>query len=122
MRRRRATLCSAGVALRDLQMTSNVQTERLGIAAVEKEIAAAGWFFREQPLPDEGIDAQIEGADLAGRPNGRLIGVQVKSGVSYFKNRTKGGWRYSIKRNNLAYWGKYSLPVILVLYDPEDDR
>ena len=80
-------------------MDSNVQKERLGIAAVEKEVAAAGWFFREQPLPDEGVDAQIEGADPNGRPNGRLLGVQVKSGRSYFKNTTKGGWRYTIRRN-----------------------
>lgn len=101
---------------------SNVQKERLGVAAVEKEIAAAGWFFREQPLPDEGIDAQIEGADRDGRPNGRLLGVQIKSGGSYFKGGTRGGWRYSIKRNNLIYWGKYSLPVILVLYDPDRDQ
>lgn len=103
-------------------MDSNVQKERLGIAAVEKEVAAAGWFFREQPLPDEGVDAQIEGADRNGRPNGRLLGVQIKSGRSYFKNTTKGGWRYTLKGNNLAYWGKYSLPVILVLYDPDADR
>lgn len=103
-------------------MTSNVQTERLGVAAVEKAIAAAGWFFREQPLPDEGVDAQIEVADSNGRPNGRLVGVQVKSGSSYFKNAANGGWRYSVKRNNVAYWGKYSLPVILVLYDPDKDQ
>ena len=105
-----------------LTMGSNVQKERLGIAAVAMRVAGAEWFFREQPLPDEGVDAQIEGADAKGRPNGRLLGVQVKSGPSYFKNPTKGGWRYKIKPNNLAYWRKYSLPVVVVLYDEAADR
>jgi hypothetical protein len=73
-------------------------------------------------LPDEGIDAQIECADEKGRPNGRLVALQVKSGSSYFNGATKGGWRYSIKRSNLEYWGKYALPVVLVLYDPDKDQ
>lgn len=103
-------------------MASTVQTERLGIAAVQKSVAAAGGFFRELPLPDEGIDAQIEWADERGRPNGRLIAVQVKSGASYFKNPTQGGWRYSLRESHLEYWGKYALPVILVLYDPDKDE
>jgi hypothetical protein len=46
----------------------------------------------------------------------------VKSGPSYFKTETEEGWRYSIKKNNLEYWGKYALPVILVFYDPDADR
>lgn len=103
-------------------MASTVQTERLGVAAVEKILAAAGWFFREQPSPDEGIDAQVEGADSNGRPNGRLLGLQIKSGTSHFRHETDGGWRYPIKPGNLAYWRSYSLPVVIVLYDPSKDR
>jgi Domain of unknown function (DUF4365) len=104
------------------QVRSTVQTERVGIAAVQKAVAEAGGFFRELPLPDEGIDAQIEWADDEGRPNGRLVAVQVKSGSSYFNSATEDGWRYSLKKSNLEYWGKYALPVILVLYDPDSDR
>jgi hypothetical protein len=103
-------------------MRSTVQTERLGIAAVQKAVATAGWFFREQPLPDEGIDPQIECVDGKGRPNGRLLAVQVKSGSSYFNSAANGGWRYSIKQSHLEYWGKYALPVVLVLYDPDKDQ
>jgi hypothetical protein len=44
-------------------MRSTVQTERVGIAAVQKAVAEAGGFFRELLLPDEGVDAQIEWAD-----------------------------------------------------------
>lgn len=102
-------------------MRSTVQTERVGIAAVQKAVAEAGGFFRELPLPDEGIDAQIEWADEKGRPNGRLVAVQVKSGTSYFKTETEDGWRYSIKKSSLEYWGRYALPVVLVLYDPDED-
>jgi Domain of unknown function (DUF4365) len=85
-------------------MVSNVQEERLGIAAVEKEVAAAGWFFREQPLPDEGVDAQIEGADLNGRPTAVYSGYRSSLVGTTSRTRPGGGWRCTIKRNNLAYW------------------
>lgn len=104
-----------------LVQMSTVQTERRGIAAVEKQIATLGGFFRELPPPDDGVDAQIEWADEKGRPNGRLLAVQVKSGVSYFKNAIEGGWRHPVNARHLEYWGKYSLPVILILYNPQED-
>lgn len=100
---------------------TTVQTERLGVAAVHKVVQKAGWFFREQPRPDEGIDAQIEAAS-DGRPNGQLLGLQIKLGVSYFERPIEGGgWRYRIAPAHLDYWRRYSLPVILVLYNPTTD-
>jgi hypothetical protein len=103
-------------------MASTVQTERLGIAAVDKILTSAGWFFRELPLPDEGVDAQVESATDDGRPSGRLLALQIKSGPSWFSRPTDEGWNYSIKANNLAYWRKYSLPVVIVLYAPAKDE
>lgn len=103
-------------------MASTVQTERLGVAAVEKIAAAAGWFFRELPNPDEGVDGHLEAATDDGRPNGRLLGTQIKSGSSYFRSATDDGWWYSVAPRHLKYWSRYSLPVILILYDPSSDR
>ncbi|HSH61241.1 MAG TPA: DUF4365 domain-containing protein [Acidimicrobiales bacterium] len=103
-------------------MASTVQTERVGIAAVDKIITSAGWFFREQPQPDEGVDAQVESATDDGRPSGKLLGFQIKSGASWFSRPSEGGWHYSIRANNLAYWRRYSLPVVIVLYHPEQDE
>jgi hypothetical protein len=100
---------------------STVETEHLGVAAVRKLCQQAGWFFRDQPLPDEGIDAQIEASE-GGRPSGKLLGVQIKSGTSYFKQPIAGGWRYRIDPKHLGYWRSYSLPVVLVLYDPSTEK
>lgn len=36
-------------------------TERIGVNAVERIVVSElGWIFREQPIMDMGIDAQIE--------------------------------------------------------------
>lgn len=102
-------------------MPSTVEIEHLGVAAVKKLCHQSGWFFREQPNPDEGIDAQIEASE-GGRPSGKLLGVQIKSGPSYFRQPIAGGWRYRIEPRHLEYWRSYSLPVVLVLYDPLGDK
>lgn len=77
--------------------------------------------FREQLNPDEGVDVQIEAPAKDGRPNGYLLGLQIKSGASYFSNPVAGGWRYSIDERHLGSWRRYSLPVVVVLNDPESD-
>jgi hypothetical protein len=45
--------------------------------------ARIGWLFREQLTDDYGIDAQVEIAD-GHNALGALIGIQIKSGSSYF--------------------------------------
>ena len=101
-------------------MSSRIQTEHSGVTAVAAAVAQVGWLFRELTGPDYGIDAVVELVDDEGRPNGRLIGIQIKSGSSYFSRARGAGWVYSISEGNLAYWATYSLPVILVLYRPDD--
>jgi len=50
-----------------------------------------GWIFREQPNQDKGVDAHVE--EVAnGRATGRLIGLQIKSGVSWIKERSRAGF------------------------------
>lgn len=78
-----------------------------------------GWLFRQQPIADAGIDAQIETV-FNDVPTGRLLGVQIKAGSSFFEERTpdRDGWvfREGTQRHR-RYWSRYRLPVILVLYD-----
>jgi hypothetical protein len=96
---------------------TNHHTERLGIYRVGELAEAAGWFFREQPRPDRGIDAHVEGS-TGGLPDGRLIALQIKSGTSYFGDPVEGGWRRYLDSDHVAYWLAHSLPVVLVLHDP----
>jgi Domain of unknown function (DUF4365) len=95
-------------------------TEREGIYAVGLKFSRLEWLFREQLTSDFGIDAQVELVN-DGRPSGRLLAMQIKSGRSYLKVVREGNFRYYGASEHLEYWSNHALPVILVLYDPEAD-
>jgi len=80
-----------------------------------------GWLFREQPLHDYGIDAQVEIVS-EGKPTGDLIAMQVKSGLSYFSEETDTEIIYRADDKHIKYWSKHCLPVIIILYHPERDN
>jgi hypothetical protein len=95
-------------------------TERLGIAQLQSLFGKVGWFFREQFVQDNGIDAQVEIVEN-NNSTGQLIAIQLKSGASYF-NEIKGNnivYRPDVK--HIEYWLKYTIPVIIVLYNPENE-
>lgn len=92
-------------------------TERQGVHGVALIVhEQLGWLFREQPIDDWGIDAQIEVVDERG-PTGRLVAAQIKSGNSYFSEKNDG-FVFRGELRHLDYWRNHSLPVILILYDP----
>lgn len=96
-------------------------TEREGISAVQNIVYRdLGWIFREQKVDDFGIDAEIEVADQ-GRPTGKMIAVQIKSGVSYFR-RAKEKNIFYFDEKHKKYWAKHSLPVIVLLYHPSNEE
>ncbi len=94
---------------------------REGVFAVGRVVSKMKWIFRDQPLPDTGIDGHIETRDQNKKPTGRLIGCQVKSGPSYFREETASGFVYRGDPEHLAYWRGHSLPVIIVLCDEQTD-
>lgn len=97
------------------------QTERLGVSKLDHFFSSCGWLFREQPIHDYGIDAQVEIVknDIL---TGDLIAIQVKSGLSFFKEETDNSYIFRTDNKHIHYWTKYSLPVIIVLYHPEEDK
>lgn len=98
------------------------RTGRLGVhgiaTLIHKEL---GWIFREQHESDHGIDALVETV-VAGRPAGRLVALQIKSGRSWFKEPCQGGWVLRGPKRNLSYWLKHQLPVLVVLFDPDTTK
>ena len=75
------------------------------------------WIFREQHESDYGIDATVETA-IGGRPTGRLVALQIRSGPSYFtQDSPVGGWVMRGPKRHLAYWLEHQLPVLVVLFD-----
>ncbi|WP_431993358.1 DUF4365 domain-containing protein [Streptomyces albogriseolus] len=83
--------------------------------AIEDEL---DWLFREQPTEDYGIDAHAEVVD-GEAVRGRLLALQIKSGKSRFSEAGPGGWWFRPENDHVQYWLNHSLPVVVVLYNPE---
>ena len=69
---------------------------------------------------DTGIDiiAEASHTGQGGRlhPEAKYIGVQVKSGESYFRTKKETGWVYAEDAAELDHWLSSSLPIVLVLH------
>lgn len=99
-------------------MNRFTNTERLGVNEVEKVFLLHKWIPRLILQTDVGIDMEVEICEND-EPTGQLIGVQIKSGKSYFKEDSFGQITYRGKLVHLKYWLKHSLPIIIVLHNPE---
>jgi len=100
---------------------STDQTERAGVEAVRAIFAKLGWFVREPVRPDYGVDLFVETADSDGRPTGRLFALQVKSGTSYV-GAGDDDIVLRIDQTHIDYWHGHSLPVAVVIYDPDNEK
>lgn len=77
-----------------------------------------GWIEREQPISDFGVDMHVEIVD-DGNPTGQIFALQIKSGSSYFREETATGFIYRGDNRHLEYWLSQSVPVLIILYEPE---
>jgi hypothetical protein len=96
--------------------------ERLGVNAVEAAVLAMGHIWREQPVNDYGIDGHIEIVGDDQRPTGQLVGVQVKSGPSFFSRAGELSVPFYVSQEHWEYWSTHSLPIIVVLHDEATGR
>jgi tetratricopeptide (TPR) repeat protein len=62
------------------------------------------------------VDAQAE-MKREGRKTGRLVGLQIKTGSSYFEEPCEDGWIFRPKEKHVQYWLNHSLPVYVLLVD-----
>lgn len=104
-------------------------TSRLAVNAAERAALAGGWFFREQPISDQGIDAHIEKMELVKGKRaddevgtGRLIALQIKGGTSYFNRPSPNGWWFSFTARKAKLWLGHALPVLVLLVDLDSDE
>lgn len=96
-------------------------TERVGVNRVEQIIVGdLGWIFREQPIVDMGIDAQIE-LVVDSTATGKLVAAQIKTGSSHF-HEARDAYTYYGHLEHLEYWLDHSLPVVLIAHLPESDQ
>lgn len=102
-------------------MAEKPKIDRIGVNKVDSYFSLHGWLFREQPIHDYGIDAQVE-IVKEGKPTGDLIAIQIKSGMSYFSESNAESIIFRTDNKHIEYWFRHSLPVILILYNLEDDN
>ena len=76
-----------------MKISNNQKTDRVGVQIVGERFELAGYIFREQTVSDYGIDAQIEVVD-GDIVTGKLIALQIKSGISWFKEESEEGYIY----------------------------
>lgn len=94
----------------------------LGVALTRLRCGQMGHVFKELPTQDQGIDAIIEIAGEDGAHTGRLLGVQIKCGKSFFKRGTPDHFLYWFDKKHIKYWQNYDLPVIVIISDPWKER
>ena len=93
----------------------------MGVALTRFRCGKIGLIFRDKPTHDYGIDGEIEIIESA-RATGRLIAVQVKCGPSYFSETTNDAIVYRFNDNHFQYWIEHSIPVVVVLVDPDSEQ
>ena len=103
------------------QLADSDFTGRKGVIEVAKAVNEARCIWRETPLQDVGIDGQVEYVTPDGVATGRLVGVQIKSGASYFRRDGAGNISFRVPDKHASYWESFVLPVILVFYDPGEE-
>lgn len=62
--------------------------ERMGVYHCGGIAEYNNWMFREQPINDVGIDAHMEFTEANGEVR-QLLGLQIKTGQSWFKEKKK---------------------------------
>lgn len=96
-------------------------SERIGIHKVALTfLEKFGWLEREQFVSDFGIDMQIEIVKNE-NPTGLLYCLQIKSGKSYLREKEENIIYYTQNERHINYWLSHSLPVLMVIYDIEND-
>lgn len=100
----------------------SIYTARIGVSHIGEIAARNNWIFREQPIDDLGIDAHMEYTELSGKLR-QLLALQIKSGISWFKEIRNNCIIFrDINERQYNYWTMNSLPCIIVLYNPDDDK
>ena len=95
----------------------------LGETTVKKLVLEMGMIYEQRGRLEAGIDGLIELRDPAtNAPLGKLLGVQVKATSSgQYPRESEDRFDYLLKPEDLAYWRRSNIPVIIVLWRRSDN-
>jgi hypothetical protein len=104
-------------------VTDESELGAMGVRIVDATVHdALHHLFRPRERRDLGIDGEIELVDKSDdkrRGTGRLIAVQIKCGPSFFDEVDGDAYVYRGESKHLEYWSDFSLPVLIVICDPD---
>jgi hypothetical protein len=91
-----------------------------GANLVERIVLEMEFVWRPNVIFDTGVDGEIEFRNPeTGEVSGSIVKVQVKAGQSYFKEETGSTFTFIAEGNDLEYWLKGNVPVILIVCKPD---
>lgn len=98
------------------------KTERKAIYETAIAFTEFGWFFKEQPTGDIGIDAILE-TPIDKDTKVKLFGLQIKGGKSHF-HRKQNCLTFYFSERHYLYWNSISLiyPILIIIQDPESNK
>jgi WD40 repeat protein len=94
------------------------------VGKVITTVALAGQIYKEYSAKCHGLDMEIEFKDDEGKPTGKKLYLQLKSGDSLLREQEKSGQCkiFNIQNKEYAvYWMKQAFPVFLVITDDEGE-
>jgi hypothetical protein len=78
------------------------------------------WIFRPTHLEDDfGLDGYFDIIGIDNSVTGKYLGVQIKTGKSYFTSKTSIGWKYVGENKHLNYFLNSNFPILIILVDIE---
>ncbi|WOI34191.1 DUF4365 domain-containing protein [Tritonibacter scottomollicae] len=101
--------------------SSSAAAEKAGLLAVEKACNDHDLIWRDLLQEDVGVDGTIE-VCLGDFPTGKIVGAQVKSGMSYVNADRPDQFKFYARPADLEYWLQMSIHLFLFVYHPEDDE
>jgi GTPase SAR1 family protein len=104
------------------QQLDNQSLEQILIGHMMAVCGEANQVFRPMSMFDYGIDGEVEFKDNDGRPSGKKIYVQLKSGNSYLRTRRSDGREvFDVKNDrHLDYWMGQPVDVYLVVRQTDE--
>lgn len=105
-----------------MRAPKNEATGTSGESEVKAEFERLGWGVMSAPEHDLGTDLFLSPRDDRRFDLRTMLGAQVKTGLSQFRNEYKvddqiAGWWFSTDLTHFEYWSNHAIPHIIILRD-----
>lgn len=106
------------------QYNANRKTGERGLTFIKEIVESElNWIFRKVAQDDDfGLDAYLDILNDGKYVTGKQIGIQIKTGVSYFRTKNSNGWVFIGETKHLNYYLNLPFPVIIVLVNIEEKK